>query len=597
MGFRQFGPRTARPGAQPQQGRPWRANSTSGNGERQRDRTPVETKRWSTGTSELAAQIKCVRAQIGQCNDAGRGTESLQNELIRLEKRKASGQSCKANLAVQLKDINLCESNISATSVEIARLRNVWLEKEDELQKLQREKSEAGNAKWELAKANASDLSLDNISSGFVSSVHTRRARSANTEGSQTRASDRLHSIFGVCKAKRYRWIWRRLMKFCDHLEVRRIVAEFKRERDQACAGIADRVSRAMQEAKQKRQKQCGVSAPLPSEEVAQWGARFLASRSDPVRLRAVLQEEDDESCVCQENFVGTSGQVAVVRKLLLCPILSFSWGGSLDVSSRGAVLVPPQNSGKLGLRKRMEGFVLLQCPWFATLHQPAPFFRSRLSLPAPLCAWDLLMGGMPPFVAGPWVRVGLHPSSLAVAPRRGWAPTPPSPAVGPRRGWASTPHRRPWVPGVGGPLPSPALPSPAVCFCLSHWEQSCHSLYSQDFGKRVSMMSLSGVRAPGRITEESQMWPPGFLLALSSVGVVRVSCPMLWRGLRSGGTMVSKIPKRYRKRDHASGGGMGGAGPPICSSCTQFFHQGNEEGSFLCHRHSAPFFGPSSSL
>ena len=46
----------------------------------------------------------------------------------------------------------------------------------------------------------------------------------------------------------------------CDDLEVRRIAAEFKRERDQACADIAERESRAMQEAKQKRQKQCGVN-------------------------------------------------------------------------------------------------------------------------------------------------------------------------------------------------------------------------------------------------------------------------------------------------------------------------------------------------
>ena len=46
--------------------------------------------------------------------------------------------------------------------------------------------------------------------------------------------------------------------------EIRRIAADFKRERDQACAGIAERESRALQEAKLLRQRQFGETTPLP---------------------------------------------------------------------------------------------------------------------------------------------------------------------------------------------------------------------------------------------------------------------------------------------------------------------------------------------
>ena len=127
------------------------------------------------------------------------------------------------------------------------------------------------------------------------------------------------------------------------------------------------------------------------------------------------------------------------------------------------------------------------------------------------------------------------------VGPRRGWVPGrgswacvglhPSSPAVGPGRGWAPTSRRRPWVPGVGGPPSAVAgrgsscsLALPAVRCSLSQWELLCHSLYWQDFGKRVLLMSLLGLCALGRITEELLIWPTGFLPSLSSVGVVRAS-------------------------------------------------------------------------
>ena len=129
VGFRQLGPRTDRPGAQTRQEKPWRANSTSGNGEGQRTALQSKPKGESTGTSELAAQIKCIKAQIRLCNDVGRDTESLQNEIILLEKRRASDKSCNTKLAEQLKVINQCETKISATSAEIARLRTALLEK------------------------------------------------------------------------------------------------------------------------------------------------------------------------------------------------------------------------------------------------------------------------------------------------------------------------------------------------------------------------------------------------------------------------------------------------------------------------------------
>ena len=193
-----------------------------------------------------------------------------------------------------------------------------------------------------------------------------------------------------------------------DVFEFRTTAADSESERSQACAGLAGRGLRALQEAKQKRQKQCGGPSSFSSEE---------------------------------ENSVGASGQAAVGRKILLRPILSFSWSGSLDNSARVFVLVTPQNFGKLGSWLCLKGFGLLQCPCFATPHQLVPFSRSRFSLPALFCVWDLLMGGMTPLVAGRGssLRVVSHPSLLAVGPARGWAPTP---------------RRRPWVLAVGGPPP-----------------------------------------------------------------------------------------------------------------------------------------------
>ena len=158
LGFRQLRSRTARPDAQPRQERPWRANRTSGNGEGQRTAHQSKPKGKNRGTSEPDAQSKCVRAQFRLCNDAGRDTESLQSELQGFSPLSQKSLGCEPSCL-----------------------------------------KKRTSSKWELAKANASDISLDNILSGFVSSVHTRRALSANTEGSQTRASDRIHSIFGVC--------------------------------------------------------------------------------------------------------------------------------------------------------------------------------------------------------------------------------------------------------------------------------------------------------------------------------------------------------------------------------------------------------------
>ena len=151
LGFGRLGPRKARPGQLPRHVRPGQADSTSGNGERQRTAPQPKPRGRSTGTSELAVQIKCVRTQMGQCDGADGGTESMQNKLIRPEKRKASGQSCADDLAVQLKVINRCESKISVTFAEIAWLRKVRCGKEEELQK-QQKKSEVEFAKWELAK-------------------------------------------------------------------------------------------------------------------------------------------------------------------------------------------------------------------------------------------------------------------------------------------------------------------------------------------------------------------------------------------------------------------------------------------------------------
>ena len=152
LGFGQLGRRTARPGPLPRHRRPGQADSTSGNGERQITAPQPKPRGRSTGTSELAVQIKCVRTQMAQCDGADGDTESLQNELIRLEKRKASGQSCADVLAVQLRDFNMCESKISVTFAEIAWLRKVRCGKEEDLQKQQKKKSEVEFAKWELAK-------------------------------------------------------------------------------------------------------------------------------------------------------------------------------------------------------------------------------------------------------------------------------------------------------------------------------------------------------------------------------------------------------------------------------------------------------------
>ena len=147
------------------------------------------------------------------------------------------------------------------------------LGKEDELQKLQRETSEAEIAKWELAKANAADLSLDNFLSGFVSSMHAHDELSMQTQR-DPKLGQAVAYIQSLVSARRpnpeaMQVDLEKNDEDGDDLEVRRIAAEFKRERDQACADIAERESRAMQEAKQKRQKQCGVSTPLPAEEVA----------------------------------------------------------------------------------------------------------------------------------------------------------------------------------------------------------------------------------------------------------------------------------------------------------------------------------------
>ena len=120
---------------------------------------------------------------------------------------------------------------------------------------------------------------------------------------------------------------------------------------------------RAMQEAKQKRQKQCG-------------GTSFFS------------QEE--------EVSVGVSSQAAVG---------SFSWSGTLDVSARVFVLVTPQNFGKLGSWLCLKGFGLLQCPFFAASHQLVPFSRSRFSLPVLFGLWT-------------YSWVALRPWLSAVAPR-----------------------------------------------------------------------------------------------------------------------------------------------------------------------------------
>ena len=189
-------------------------------------------------------------------------------------------------------------------------------------------------------------------------------------------------------------------------------------------------------------------------------------------------------------------------------------------------------------------------------------------------------VGGPPPLVAGrgSWAWVGPHPSSPAVGPGRGWASTPrrrplvlavggPSPSVAGRgsRAWvASVCRRRRWVPllpDAAGRGSCCSLALPVVCFCLAQWELACHNFYSQDFGKRVLLMSLSGLCALGRIAEELQIWLTGFLSSLSSVGVVRASFQCSGE-VEEWGTMVSTKSQSYRLWDHESGGGMG-VGPP----------------------------------
>ena len=111
-----------------------------------------------------------------------------------------------------------------------------------------------------------------NTLSGFVSSVHTHDELSVQTQRNP-RLGQAIAYIQSLVSARRppeaMQVDLEKNDEDCDDLEARRIVAEFKRERDQACADIAERESRAMQEAKQKRKKQCGVSTPLLSEEVA----------------------------------------------------------------------------------------------------------------------------------------------------------------------------------------------------------------------------------------------------------------------------------------------------------------------------------------
>ena len=172
---------------------------------------------------------------------------------------------------------------------------------------------------------------------------------------------------------------------------------------------------------------------------------------------------------------------------------------------------------------------------------------------------WFLAEGGFSPLVAAP-------------------------PAVGPGRGWAPTSRRWPRVPGVGGPPSAvagrgpPLLPGVAgrVVFFVT-----LGAVSPQEFGKRVLVMSFSGMSAPSRFIAESQFWPPGFLFALSSVGVVRASCHSCGDA-EEWETMVSNFPLRYWYRDLVSGWEArallllpcsGGAGrPPGCSSCTQIF-------------------------
>ena len=475
LGFGRLGPRKARPGQLPRHVRPGQADSTSGNGERQRTAPQPKPRGRSTGTSELAVQIKCVRTQMGQCDGADGGTESMQNKLIRPEKRKASGQSCADDLAVQLKVINRCESKISVTFAEIAWLRKVRCGKEEELQK-QQKKSEVEFAKWELAKmrVNIVDAKAQVRAAGWTAERsfgildrhrvsgwrqvqghllnlgrgHWRKTgrceqwRERIDTLSRCRSEQHEHALVlsrelndlrasptklnseprlrrfsciafwflqrGRCAAFRTgvakswdipraggkilmenaKWTLVKMSSQCKHrgfpslgqactyfhslvsarwpsealqvneekfgevpdvFEFRITAADSESERSQACAGLAGRGLRALQEAKQKRQKQCGGPSSLSEE----------------------------------ENSVGASGQAAVGRKILLCPTLSFSWSGSLDDSAREFVLVTPQNFGKLGLWLCLKGFVLLQCPCFATPRQLAPFSRSRFSLPA----------------------------------------------------------------------------------------------------------------------------------------------------------------------------------------------------------------------
>ena len=98
LGWKQLGPRSARPAPQPRRDTPWRANGSGGKGEGQR--TAPQSK---TDTTDLDGQIKCVRAQIKLGQDAGRDTAALQDELRQLEEKRALDKSDNAKLAEQLR--------------------------------------------------------------------------------------------------------------------------------------------------------------------------------------------------------------------------------------------------------------------------------------------------------------------------------------------------------------------------------------------------------------------------------------------------------------------------------------------------------------
>ena len=84
----------------------------------------------------------------------------------------------------------------NAKLAEIDRLRSVLLEKESELEKLQKDKSAAETTKWELVKSNATEVSVDKILSGFVSTIHSSDVLAEEAKkGPQTRRGSPIHSI------------------------------------------------------------------------------------------------------------------------------------------------------------------------------------------------------------------------------------------------------------------------------------------------------------------------------------------------------------------------------------------------------------------